>query len=214
MQPTLGQFQVDFSAKSGFRLFSFEDVLAPDTYQILQEGFSQVPWIKKDTYFYTQYKSYVTPEDAHPLALLYQPSFFFSFKKKLEKALGVSFQNIIRVIAHKLITADEIGVHNDYADPAMGYENFRFIIQFSQPNQLVSGGELIFLASKDKQDVIKQYSYASNTGICFEITRSSYHYVTAVEGERHTIVLYLWEKGRKYDGTGTRIKRKNCSAFL
>ena len=116
-------------------------------------------------------------------------------------------QNKIRVIAHKLVTSDEIGVHNDYADPEFGYENFRFVFQFAQIGQLVSGGELTFLRSRDKEHVIKQYPYGSNTGVCFEITPSSFHFVTPVEGERHTIVVYLWEEGRKYDGSGSEVSQ-------
>jgi hypothetical protein len=205
MEVALGNFSIQFRHEEGFRLFSFEDVFDEKSYRLLQKAFPEVAWFKKDTYFYTQYKSYVEPADKHALALLYRPSFFFPFKARLEEATGVKFQNKIRVIAHKLVTADEIGVHNDYADPEYGYENFRFIFQFAEPGQLAAGGELTFVRSREKEDVIRQYSYTSNSGVCFEITPRSFHYVTAVEGERHTMVVYLWEEGRNYDGSGTEV---------
>ena len=202
----LGRFELDFIQANRFRLLSYVDVFSEDSYRFLQSAFSKVAWFEKQTSFYSQYKSFVLPSDPHGLAQIYHPSFFFSFKAKLEQSLGVFLQNHIKVIAHKLISAHEIGVHNDYSDPEFGYENFRFIFQFAQPGQLLAGGELTFLASRyDTQDIIKQYPYTSNSGICFEITPYSYHMVTPVEGERYTLVLYLWEKGRKYDGSGTEI---------
>ena len=145
----------------------------------------------------------------HLLASLFDPAFFFPFKKKLEAHVGVSFQNYIRIWAHKLVTADEIGVHNDYAHPEYGYENFRFIFQFAEPNQLLSGGEIAFLGSRERENVIKQYAYSSNAGICFEITPHSFHCVAPVEGERHTLVMYLWEEGRQTDGSGFLIPNEH-----
>lgn len=193
----LGSFEVDFSHSGKFRLFSCRDVFSKDSYSVLQKAFNDVPWVKKEASFYTQYESFVLPGDTHALADLYKPSFFFPFKEKLEKQLGVGLQNKLRLAAHKLVTADRIGVHNDYTDPELGEENFRFIFQFAQEKQLISGGELSFLASRYTKEILKQYHYGSNTGICFEITPHSFHCVAPVDGERHTLVMYLWEAGRK-----------------
>lgn len=193
----LGSFAVDFVHAGKFRFFSCTDVFSDSTYTVLQKAFADVPWIKKEAGFYSQYESFVLPEHKHALADLYKPSFFIPFKEKLEKQLGVSLQNKLRMAAHKLITSDQIGVHNDYTDPEMGEENFRFIFQFAQDKQLISGGELSFLSSRYTREAIKQYPYGSNTGICFEITPYSFHSVAPVEGERYTLVMYLWESGRK-----------------
>jgi len=207
MKPSLklGKFALDFTHRDRFRFFSCQEVLSKESYRTLQGAFNEVPWVKKEAGFYTQYESFVQPSDKHALASLYDPAFFFPFKSKLEKQLGISLQNKLRLAAHKLITSDLIGVHNDYTDPELGSENYRFIFQFAQKNQLISGGELSFLASRYTGEVIKKYGYSSNSGICFEITPYSFHSVTPVEGERHTLVAYLWEAGRKYDGSGTEI---------
>lgn len=202
----MGQFEPDIVNPEGFRLLSCQDVFSEKSYKTLQAAFDDVPWVKKDTPFYTQFESFVQPTDGHALTQIYDPAFFFPFKAKLEKLLGVSFENHIRLAAHKLITADRIGVHNDYADPDLGYENFRFIFQFAKPDQLVSGGELSFLASRYTDEAIKTYPYSSNAGICFEINQRSFHCVAPVEGERHTLVMYLWEKGRKFHGTGFEVR--------
>lgn len=207
MKPSLslGQFALDFSHTDRFRLFSWQNIFSEESYLTLQRAFSEVPWVRKKDHFYVQYESFVLPNDHHALASLYDPSFFFPFKEKLEKQLGVSLQNRMRLAAHKLITSDEIGMHNDYTRPEEGHENFRFIFQFSNEVQLINGGELSFWASKYTKEIIKKYSYHRNTGICFEITPHSFHSVAPVDGERHTLVMYLWESGRHYNDLATEI---------
>lgn len=129
----LGRFALDYRHTNRFRLLSYSDVFCPTTYPLLQHAFSQVDWVEKHTSFYRQYKSFVLPSDTHALAQIYNPSFFYPFKAKLEKSLGVSLQNHIKVIAHKLISSHEIGVHNDYSDPEFGYENFVLFFSLQSP---------------------------------------------------------------------------------
>ncbi len=202
----LGNFELEFAYRENFKLVSYNNVFSKESYEFLRNGFKDIAWKKTKASFYTQYESLIQPTDEHSLSKLYDPSFFMPFKSKLEKSLNVTLRNSARIVAHKLITADEIGIHNDYCDPSVGYENFRFIFQFSKTNELISGGELSFLQSPEKSNIIKQYPYTSNSGICFEITPNSFHYVAPVEGERYTIVIYLWEEGRKYDGSGIEVQ--------
>lgn len=197
--PTLGNFTLDFAHADRFRLFSCRDIFSEKSFLALQQAFGDVPWVRKEDNFYIQYESFVKPQDRHLLASLYLPSFFFPFKAKLEKQLGVSLQNRMRLAAHKLVTADEIGIHNDYSLPEEGHENFRFIFQFSQESQLLSGGELFFWASKYTKEILKKYPYDRNVGICFEITPHSFHSVAPVNGERHTLVMYLWKEGSPHN---------------
>ncbi len=203
--PTLGKFDLDFTYENRFRLFSCREIFSEESFLALQKAFSSVPWVRKEDDFYVQYESFVKPEDTHALASLYSPSFFFPFKETLEKQLGVSLQNRMRLAAHKLITSDEIGIHNDYSLPEEGHENFRFIFQFSQENELYSGGELFFWASKYTREVIKKYPYGRNVGICFEITPHSFHSVAPVNGERLTLVMYLWKTGSPYNELSIQI---------
>ena len=203
----LGKFEVDRVQANTFHLFSCQNVFSEKSYELLQNAFNDVDWVKKETTFYSQYESFVKPSHKNALTQLFDPAFFFPFKQKLEKLLGISLQNHITLAAHKLITSDEIGIHNDYANPEFGYENYRFIFQFARPNQLVSGGEIGFVASRfNKEDLIRKYPYSSNAGVFFEVTPRSYHFVTPVEGERHTLVMYLWGTGRNYDGSGIEIQ--------
>lgn len=213
----LGRFKKDFSYDERFRLFSFEDLFSEESYRLLKGAFSDLPWVRKEESFYEQYESFVQPTDTHALRSLYDPIFFFPFKEKLEKSLGFSLQNKIRLAAHKLITADAIGMHNDYANPEMGHENVRFIFQFSE--KPVDGGELSFFESKYTRKALKQFSYRRNFGVCFEITPHSFHAVAPVKEERHTLVMYLWQEGRKVNALANEIvpelspniSRKSCT---
>lgn len=204
--PQLGIFSIDFFHGDRFRLFSSEGNFSESSYARLLEAFDVLPWVRKKENFYVQYECFIHPTDSHALASLYEPSFFFPFKERLEKQLGVSFQNRIRLVAHKLITSDAIGLHTDYTLPEEGHENFRYIFQFSRGGELNSGGGLSFWASRYTKELIKQYSYKKNSGICFEITPYSFHSVAPVDGERYTLVMYLWETGRHYNGLGHEIQ--------
>ncbi len=202
--PQIGKFSLDYNFSDRFRLFSFKEIFSEDCYAKLQSAFDHVPWVRKKEGFYEQYESFVQPTDQHALATLFHPSFFFPFKERIESYLGVQFQNRIRLAAHKLIQADAIGLHNDYTLPELGHENYRFIFQFSK-NEQVLGGELSFWASRYSKAILKKYSYQSNFGVCFEITPYSFHSVEEVLGERYTLVMYLWEKGRNHNGLGFEV---------
>jgi Rps23 Pro-64 3,4-dihydroxylase Tpa1-like proline 4-hydroxylase len=202
--PILGKLTVDYQNIDRFRLYSFHDVFSEESYLFLQSGFDDVPWMRKEASFYEQYESFVQPNDSHSLASIYHPSFFIPFKEALESQLGIQFQHRIRLAAHKLVTADAIGMHNDYTLPELGHENYRFIFQFSKRDP-VQGGELSFWESKYTKKLLKRYSYQKNFGVCFEITPHSFHSVEPVVGERYTLVMYLWEKGRKHNGLGFEV---------
>ena len=201
-----GAFNIDFNHSDKFKLFSCSNVFSPSSYLLLQEAFPSLMWEKRQTEFYKQYESVILPEQNNSISLLYKKEFYLDFKTKVEKALKTKLRDEIRIVAHKLVTADEIDVHNDYCDPALGYENYRFIFQFAFPSQSINGGDLYFLNSPSKKDIIKKYPYDLNAGVCFEITPQSYHYVSTVNGERYTLIMYLWDKSRYYDGSGIKVK--------
>lgn len=203
--PKLGNFDVSFCWKDKFKLVSFSNVFSEESYQTLQQGFDVLKWEYKESHFYRQYSSKITPTPDNPFAGFFQAEFFYPLKAKLELFLGVPLRNALSIIAHKLITSQEIGVHNDFCDPEMGYENFRLIFQFARKEQRCVGGEIAFLHSEYKNDVIRKYDYSENKGICFEITPYSYHFVEPVEGERHTLVMYLWDANKRYDGSGVEV---------
>lgn len=202
----LGEFCVDFHHRGLFRFFSCSEIFSPESYALLQQEFVSLPWEKKVSDFYSQYSAILTPSDDNAFSMLFHSSFFLPFKAKIEKQLGIKLRNNISIVAHKLTYSQEIGVHNDFCDPELGYESHRFVFQFARKEESVSGGELTFLASPDKKDVIKQYSHSCNKGICFEVNQHSFHFVAPVEQERYTLVMYLWETHRKYDGSGIEVQ--------
>ena len=201
-----GKFETDFFYSGKSQFFSCSHIFSEESYLLLQKAFCHVSWKEKKTNFYRQYESVIVPADGHDLTLLFDPLFFIPFRRSVEKLLGgVHLRNVVRLVANKLITSQEIDVHNDYCDPELGYENFRFILQFAKEGELVSGGEISFLASLDKSDIIKRYKYQANSGICFEISPHSHHFVSPVEGERNSLIMYLWKTDSKYDGSGVEI---------
>lgn len=203
----LGEFRIDFSYDKLYRTISVSNVFSPSSYPTLVNGFNSIKWTKKKTDFYSQYESIVTPNDQTSIALLYSKKFYFPFKAKLETVLNTKLRDDIRLIAHKLESADEIEVHNDYCDPKLGYEQFRFIFQFATPYIQTRGGDIYFLSSQDKQAIIRKNLYSENAGVCFEISPHSYHFVDPVEGERYTLIMYLWEQGKPYDGSGYKVRK-------
>lgn len=203
--PELGEFKTDFEFKQRFKLLSFSDVFSSTSYEWMRQSFSSLDWKKNESHFYQQFSSKITPKMNHPLQNLYHEAFFSPFRSKLESLLHVRLRDSFSLVAHKLVTSQEIGVHNDYCDPEFGYENFRFVFQFNELNQPKKGGELSFLYSEDKQNVIRTYNYSSNQGICFEISPYSYHCVAPIDGERYTLVMYLWDRDKKYDGSGFEV---------
>lgn len=152
-----------------------------------------MPWVRREEFFYEQYESFIKPDDSHKLASLYDPAFLSSFLPRLEAVSGVRFLKKIKLAAHKLITADAIGIHNDYTPPELKNENYRFIFQFADERKPISGGELTFWESRYTKEKIKTYPHGVNSGVFFQIAPHSFHSVSAVEGERFTLVMYLWE---------------------
>ena len=201
----LGSFELDFNHRERFKFFSCKDIFSDDSYSKFLERFDDLPWEKKDSHFYSQYSAKILLDSPAPFSQLYHSSFFIPFKTKVEQFLGTSLRNNISIVAHRLVSSQEIGVHNDYTDPELGYENYRFIFQFSSNPGYESGGELYFLASENKKDVIKEYPYCANMGICFQISPYSYHCVAPVKSIRHTLVMNLWDSSKKYDGSGVEI---------
>lgn len=200
-----GQFNLTFTQSQPFCLLSCEDIFSEKSYLALLNGFKELNWKEERTDFYHQFSSVITKSTNTPFQLLFDPSFFLFFKSKLEILLGTNLRSVCRIVAHKLVSSQEIGIHNDYCDPNLGYENYRFIFQFSNFEGKISGGELSFLYSQDKEDVIKKYPYSRNVGICFEISPLSFHFVAPVKEDRYTLVMYLWKEKSKYDGSGTDI---------
>ena len=203
---TLGQCEPSVVTRASHTLFSLDSVFTLKSYTTLQRSFSSLPWKKKETDFYTQFEAVVDPGSNSPFASLYRRSFYDALKARLEAIIKAPLRDTTKLIAHKLNTSHAIDVHTDFCDPALGYEQYRLVFQFGPQEALYTGGELAFLASEDKTDIVERYAHGDNRAICFEIAPTSYHYVTPVEGERYTLIMYLWGAGRPYDGSGYEVQ--------
>lgn len=200
-----GSSDVNFTHSDGFIFFSCSNVFSPQSYLALQQAFTMVPWVKKQTDFYKQYESLITASQNNLLYSLYKTVFYLGFKREVEKVLKTKLRDEIRIIAHKLVTADEIDVHNDYCDPSLGYENYRFIFQFAFPNQPISGGNLHFLSSSSKKTSSRNIFMILIQVFTFKSHPNLIIYISAVTGERYTLIMYLWNKDSPYDGSGITV---------
>lgn len=201
-EPVLpGAFSVR-GPECGTGLFLCRDVLDQESYQRLALAFEDLNWERKVTEFYSQYEALVTPESTSLLAGLYDKEFCSTVRFRVQEHLGIRLREEVRLVAHRLVTGDAIDVHNDYCDPALGFERVRLVIQFASATTVANGGEIHFLASENRHDVIAQIPVLPNFGVCFEITPTSFHFVSAVTGTRDSVVMYLWDQDREYDGSG------------
>lgn len=174
----------------------------------IKEAFCSLAWKRKEEFFYRQFECFLSPNEESVMSQFYFEEFFVPLKERLEKELNVKFQNRLLVVAHRLLSSDVIGMHNDYSHPELGNENYRLIVQFSDKEDSVSGGDLTFYTCKYTKLTHQVFNPEKNSAVIFQITPESYHSVSAVEGERFTLVFYLWQEGRKVNGKAYEVLRK------
>lgn len=179
-------------APGRYGLGYFGPVFSLEAYASLKESFSTLVWEKKEDQFYSHAKSVLHPEMEHPLASFFDAEVFSPIESLVLRYGGEKIAKGLYVVAHKMGDSDAIGVHNDYAPEEFLCEHYRLIFQFGGKG---SGGVLSFLHSRYSDDVRAIFPVAENRGIFFAISRSSFHSVSPVEGERYSVVIYLWKEG-------------------
>ncbi|MCB1073327.1 MAG: hypothetical protein KDK96_09550 [Chlamydiia bacterium] len=118
-QIKISSFNINFTHSNNFKFFSCSSVFFHESYLALQQAFTNLPWKNKQTEFYKQYEAVISPNQNNPLSFLYKKVFYLKFKKKIEKVLKTKLRNESRIIAHKLVTAGEIDIYNDYCNPIL-----------------------------------------------------------------------------------------------
>ena len=183
-----------------YQVASTASFFEQESFQKIKKAFYDLDWKRKEESFYRQYECFLSPNEKTLMQQFYRQEFFTPLKEVLEKTLGVKFQDKMLVVAHRLVSSDVIGMHNDYSLPELGNENYRLIVQFSDEQDSVLGGNLIFYTCKYTKLTHQIFNPIKNTAVVFQITPESYHSVSAVDGERFTLVFYLWQEGRLVNG--------------
>lgn len=188
-----------------YQLSSSSSFFDQESFREIKEAFYDLSWKRKEESFYRQYECFLSPIEESVMRQFYSSEFFDPLKKTLERELNVKFQDKMLVVAHRLVSSDVIGMHNDYSHPELGNENYRLIVQFSDREDSVTGGDLTFYACKYTKIIHQVYNLTKNTAVVFQITPESYHSVSAVDGERFSLVFYFWLEGKKTNGKAYEI---------
>ncbi|MDQ2976995.1 MAG: 2OG-Fe(II) oxygenase, partial [Acidobacteriota bacterium] len=149
-------------------------------------------WTLSTTEFYEQYEvSLIDTEelfDNTALDVLREVALSSPFNELISAITGQGGLKVADVACHRSTTGQQIGIHNDFYP---GGETCRFTIHLNPAWQLDEGGLFVTFASEDSATMRAAYLPAMNSALVFEISRKSFHAVTAVTSTRprYSIVI-------------------------
>jgi len=176
------------SHDSPFPHFSSTSVLNSGLDEKIYDWFqSTEEWTLVETDFYEQYEfsllSIILPKE---IKFLIEPVLLNTITNKFTEAFQVSGFQLVDVVAHKLVSSQHIGVHNDYIN---GEETHRLVLHFNPQWRQEHGGFLLLFNSSDANDMSKIVSPVNNSAFGFEISKISHHAVSKIHNFiRYTIV--------------------------
>ncbi|RZJ89525.1 MAG: 2OG-Fe(II) oxygenase [Chryseobacterium sp.] len=160
--------------------------LVYDWFQLTDE------WTLVETDFYEQYEfSLLSITLPKQVACLTEPLFLDTITKKFNEVFQVPNFNLVDVVAHKLVSSQHIGVHNDYINDE---ETHRLVLQFNQGWAQENGGFLMLFNSSDANDISKVVSPVNNSAFGFEISKISHHAVSKIYDFIRYTIVYTFKK--------------------
>lgn len=107
--------------------------------------------------------------------------------------LMTAFEDRFKVIAHRLVPGQGIGLHNDAPDDET--ETHRFVVHLGDNGyQDDRGGHLILFDKPDISTVSRVFRPLHNMGMAFAASPDSFHAVSPVRhGMRSSVVFSFWE---------------------
>lgn len=149
------------------------------------------PWTLRVTDFYEQYEfSFADAVLPNVLCDHFSDSSLSALRAQVAEVFDEVLATRIDITAHKLTNGQRIRIHNDFIP---GQESHRLLIQLNRGWADENGGALVFFNSYDTGDVHRILRPLHNSGVIFEISRSSLHAVTPIHcGERFTLVLSFY----------------------
>ena len=169
-----------------------EQSLASAMLEWLEES---APWKLRVAEFYVQHEfSFDDVTLPNALADAFSPSALHELRRHMEDRFGVELSTRIDITAHRLTHGQHIKIHNDFIP---GEESHRLLIQLNRGWEDENGGLLVFFNSNDPADVHRVLRPLHNTGVVFEISKSSLHAVTPIQtGDRYTLVLSFFPRAK------------------
>lgn len=167
-----------------------EQSLAKAMLEWLEDG---APWKLRVADFYEQHEfSFDDVKLPNTLAKAFSQAALNELRMHMEDRFGIELSTRIDVTAHRLTLGQRIKIHNDYIP---GEESHRLLIQLNRGWADANGGLLVFFNSNDPADVNRVLRPLHNTGVVFEISKSSLHAVTPIQaGDRYTLVLSFFPR--------------------
>lgn len=145
-------------------------------------------WKLSRTDFYEQFEFSVDHVAVPPsVKIVNEPSFRTELRLEMEKVLNTRLSSRVRVLAHKLVPGQHIGIHNDMN--RFG-ESHRLTVQINGGRKDIDGGYFMLFNSADADSVHRVLRPISNSAIAFAISPDSHHAVsTQHRGTRYTLVF-------------------------
>jgi hypothetical protein len=151
-------------------------------------------WKLVETDFYAQYEfSLLGCLEAEASAAT-NPELVATLRADMETMFGCHLTEKVDVVAHRLVTGQRIGIHNDYL---VGEETHRLVVQLNRGLTDQEGGFLMLFRSASSKDVHKIVRPEHASGLLFEISANSFHAVSQMHGnERHSLVYSFYATPR------------------
>jgi Rps23 Pro-64 3,4-dihydroxylase Tpa1-like proline 4-hydroxylase len=150
-------------------------------------------WTLAETDFYEQYEinmlDIVLP---NPLSRLVSEAVVNAIREKYMVVFNLHTLELVGLVAHKLITGQKIGIHNDFIDDE---ETHRLVIHVNPRWSDENGGYLMLFHSGNVTDVAKVIPPAHNTMFGFEISPRSHHAVSKIYDYTRYTLIYTFKKG-------------------
>lgn len=135
-------------------------------------------WKIIETEFYEQYEFSLL--DFNPpieLTELTSVGWIDKLKSLFKTYFNVSQLSLVDITAHKHVSGQSIGIHNDCIG---GDETHRIVLQINSGWKEENGGYQMLFSSGNAEDVAKVIRPISNSAMGFEISERSHHAVSQV----------------------------------
>jgi hypothetical protein len=151
---------------------------------------TDAPWVAKRTDFYEQFEFSCWDSVSPAAAYLTSTLVLDQVRDAMTGMFGVSFDDEVSIVCHKLVHGQHIGIHNDYLDDRD--ETHRLTIQVNRGLADADGGVLMLFNSDDAADIHRLLRPEHLSALAFEISPQSFHAVSQIHsGERYTIIYSL-----------------------
>ena len=145
-------------------------------------------WKLVQTDFYEQYEFCV--DDVHlpkTVGFLQLPLIRAELCEEMGALFKVELSSDVRILAHKLVPDQHIGIHNDVIE---GGETHRLTVQLNRGLADEDGGFFMLFNSADSSDIHRILKPFNNSALAFAIAERSNHAVSVQRsGVRFTLVF-------------------------